>query len=888
MTLQSSKLVSHRTFDQLLKLNSTCRTQAVRKFESNSNLRTANRHKIISRLGGLSFSIICSVALFPANVLAQITPDGSVPTTVEQIEEIMRINGGEREGNNLFHSFDEFSIPEGMEAVFENATDIENIFTRVTGESVSNIDGILSTQGEANFFFINPNGVVFGNDAQLNVGGSFVASTAESIEFEDGSVFSAKDENRPTITISSPMGLNLGSNPGAIIVNDSGHQITSDTRFSSIDVSNVETGLSVPSGQTFALVGNGINFNGGTINAEGGRIEIGSVDSGLVSFQEAKNGFAFGYDNAIGYKDITLLEQALLDVSGEGEGAISLTGDNVLLSNGSFLLNQNRGNIDSGTISVNALKSLKLSGTSSSNGDISSSIRSESLGEGQASNINISTKQLSVVDEAEIITFTYSKAPGSNVTVNASNSIELAGGNISNTTFAEGNAGDIQLSTSQLEVTNKSVITSSTFGTGDGGEVNINADVINVIDNSEPSTDRTNISASSFNAGNANNLTINTRQLRVKNGASVSSSSAAGGNAGNLIINSSESVEISGSNPNFQGSNTSGSTIRTSVQAASPEGQRSLGLPAVPTGNAGNLTINTPSINVFEEGAISVENQGTGDGGILSINADNLNLDTAGSITAASASGNGGNINLNTDDLQIDNDSQINAEAGNNGEGGNITINTSNLTTKKNSNLTTSAVGGDGGNINITADAILGVENSDITANAVGGNGGDITITSDYLIGLQQRGQLTSNSDITASSEFGLDGNIELNSPESLSDKEIAIAEEFNFTSTQDLIDQTCSAEVNNQNVGTITNKGRGGIPESPDNYFDTPVTSTPTVTPNRATSSSVPVLDWQPGDPIIEANAVRINSNGSISLVALPQFKPTVGQSCSPFSILR
>ncbi|MGL6337607.1 MAG: filamentous hemagglutinin N-terminal domain-containing protein, partial [Waterburya sp.] len=50
----------------------------------------------------------------------------------------MRINGGEREGNNLFHSFDEFSIPEGIEAIFENSTDIENIFTRVTGESVSN------------------------------------------------------------------------------------------------------------------------------------------------------------------------------------------------------------------------------------------------------------------------------------------------------------------------------------------------------------------------------------------------------------------------------------------------------------------------------------------------------------------------------------------------------------------------------------------------------------------------------------------------------------------------------------------------------------------------------------------------------------------------------
>lgn len=119
-----------------------------------------NLDKIIPLFRRLSFPLICSVTFFPANCLAQITPDGSVPTTVQQLQEIMRINGGERAGNDLFHSFDEFSIPEGMEAIFENAADIKNIFTRVTGDSISNIDGVLSTQGNANFFFINPNGIL--------------------------------------------------------------------------------------------------------------------------------------------------------------------------------------------------------------------------------------------------------------------------------------------------------------------------------------------------------------------------------------------------------------------------------------------------------------------------------------------------------------------------------------------------------------------------------------------------------------------------------------------------------------------------------------------------------------------------------------------------------
>ena len=94
-----------------------------------------------------------------ASFLAQITPDSSLESTVQQLQELIWIDGGQRAGNNLFHSFSEFNISEGMEASFQNAINIENIFTRVTGNSISNIDGILSTQGGANFFLMNPNGI---------------------------------------------------------------------------------------------------------------------------------------------------------------------------------------------------------------------------------------------------------------------------------------------------------------------------------------------------------------------------------------------------------------------------------------------------------------------------------------------------------------------------------------------------------------------------------------------------------------------------------------------------------------------------------------------------------------------------------------------------------
>ncbi|NJL50976.1 MAG: filamentous hemagglutinin N-terminal domain-containing protein [Hydrococcus sp. SU_1_0] len=119
----------------------------------------------------LCFSVVCLLTIFPVNASAQITPDGTLPTVVEEQENMEKITGGEREGNNLFHSFEEFSIPEGIEAIFENGLDVENIFTRITGESASTINGILKTQGGANFFLINPNGIVFGENAQLDVGG---------------------------------------------------------------------------------------------------------------------------------------------------------------------------------------------------------------------------------------------------------------------------------------------------------------------------------------------------------------------------------------------------------------------------------------------------------------------------------------------------------------------------------------------------------------------------------------------------------------------------------------------------------------------------------------------------------------------------------------------
>jgi filamentous hemagglutinin family protein len=878
MTLQSLKLMAIR--QQIT-------------FHDQSKTHLSKGSKIISIFRRLSLSIVCLVALFPASVVAQITPDNSVPTTVEETEENMQINGGEREGNNLFHSFDEFSIPEGMEAIFENATDIENIFTRVTGGEVSNIDGILSTQGDANFFFINPNGIVFGDNASLNVGGSFIASTADSIQFEDGSEFSATNPESPILDLTGfPVGLGLGSNPGEITVNGSGNQITPDYTSTPTTVEDSATSLSVQPGNTLALIGGNINTNGATINASEGLIELGSVNSGSVNFQSEENGFAFNFDNVANYQNITLDNQTVLNASGSGRGNISLDAANVAVQDGSLILIQNQGNSSSGILDINATESITLAGTSP-NGNVSSVIRSEATDSGNGADLNISTQKLVLQNGGRIGAATYGDALAGNVTVNSSESVKLLENTlvnqnrqtyvvsgISSISSGSGNAGNLQLTTSNLDINSGASVQSSANKTGNGGDVNINAKLIN-ISGINPNPQRTIPSAiaASINSGNAGNLTINTSQLQIKNGGSIAASNFGTGNAGQININATESINVNGQNNDLS------SSIRSNVTPVSSETtQERLGLPLIPSGQGGDLNINTPSLNLNSGGQVSVANKGSGNAGILTINAEEINLDNAGNITAAAASGNGGNINLNTDNLQINNESQITSEAGNNGDGGNITINTSNLTAKKNSNLTTSAVGGDGGNINITADTILGLDNSDITANAVGGNGGNINITTDLIYGYQARSQTTPFEDITASSELGIDGTVTINSPETSTEEDLILAaKKIELNEYKKLLTGSCLDE-NRPGREQFIYSG-GGIPESPDDYFrsDDPVLDyTPIMEkPPQGIVNNTPHI-WQPGEPPIQANAIEIR-NGRKFLVAVNKMTEGGSSFCNP-----
>lgn len=128
-------------------------------------------------------------------VLLQLDADvisSSLQTTVEKNSGDFTISGGDIKGDNVVFSFSAFDIAKDQGANFSDGGFIHSI-ARVTGESSSLLDGTLKSSAD-NFYFINPNGVIFGENVQLDLAGSFHLSTADYLELQDGKRIYAKGD----------------------------------------------------------------------------------------------------------------------------------------------------------------------------------------------------------------------------------------------------------------------------------------------------------------------------------------------------------------------------------------------------------------------------------------------------------------------------------------------------------------------------------------------------------------------------------------------------------------------------------------------------------------------------------------------------------------------
>ncbi|MEB3293397.1 MAG: filamentous hemagglutinin N-terminal domain-containing protein [Synechococcales bacterium] len=216
---------------------------------------------------GLGCLVLAHGALLQGEAAqAQITPDqtlGAERSVIDRNVEIRgalgdRIGGGARRGANLFHSFSEFGVERDQRVYFSNPGGVENILSRVTGSNRSDILGKLGVDGSANLFLINPNGILFGPNAQLDVAGSFVAGTSDRILFSNGESFSARNPQAPPLLeINIPIGLQMGATPPAELRNAANLVAGKDLQLTAGAVTSTGS-IAAPQGQVKieATVGN--------------------------------------------------------------------------------------------------------------------------------------------------------------------------------------------------------------------------------------------------------------------------------------------------------------------------------------------------------------------------------------------------------------------------------------------------------------------------------------------------------------------------------------------------------------------------------------------------------------------------------------------------------
>jgi filamentous hemagglutinin family protein len=869
---------------------------------------------------------------------SNIIPDNTLGAESSEVTEnfqglpIEVITGGAERGINLFHSFQEFNVSDGREAYFSSPNpEIQNILTRVTGGNPSEILGTLGTFGDSqpNFFLINPSGIVFGENASLDVGGSFVASTANGINLGETGLFSATEPEKSSLLSVEPSALFFNAvNNQAEIVNRSRATSTVLGFAENGNPNRPINGLRVLDGKSLLLVGGNVSLDNGRLFAPGGRVELGGLtEGGTVGLGVDGDISSLSFPDGVERGDVSLANGSGITTLAGGGGSIGVYARNINISGRSIIvagIGRGLGTVDSqaGDVDLNATGVIKAGQVSI----IGNTVRPKATG--NSGNINVITDSLNLLDGSQITTSIFGKGNAGNVKVSANGSVSFVGGfrvspvgsisvlgagiltNVE--AGGSGKAGNIEINAASLSLVDNGQIQTAIrdkfgsllAGQGDAGNINIKVkDAVTIVGAKDGTGSAISSRTQPGTIGSGGNITINSGSFSLLNGAQISASSFGQGDSGNIQINAKNTINISGtdletgfssgvfSTTELGSTGTAGNTTLTTNTFRLSDGA----LVTARTRNdnsGGDIMVNANIFETLSGGQIISITKGNGSAGKIIINATERVLvsgsdsnfdkriaefpDLVGDFGATSTigvssftSGTTGDIEINSPKITLDNGGKLDANSAS-GNGGNINLQVSDLLLLRrgaeiSTNAGTAKQGGDGGNIDINSRIIVAVpqENSDITANAFEGKGGNINIDTQGIFGIEPAGApIPGENDITASSELGITGNINLNAPDNSSIQNSLSDLQQNPIDTNALIANSCIARSRKQE-STFNITGAGGLPQRPG---DAAASNYPTGEVQNL-SSKIQSSQWKRGEAIIEPQGVYELPSGKLIL---------------------